>query len=48
VLQLQGDIDGARAHFESALATFEATLGVQHPSTATVRRNISVLQDLAT
>jgi len=47
-LQRLGDRNGARMHYERALAIFEATLGVQHPSTAMGRRNISVLQDLAT
>jgi hypothetical protein len=40
VLQQLGDLKGARAQFERALAIDEASLGSDHPSTLTIRDNV--------
>jgi tetratricopeptide (TPR) repeat protein len=40
-----GDLEGARAHFERALAIAEAALGLDHPNVATCVNNLgSVLR----
>jgi hypothetical protein len=38
-----GDLAGAKAHFERALAIGEAALGPEHPTVATVANNLGVL-----
>jgi Flp pilus assembly protein TadD len=43
VLQAQGDLPGARACLERAVAIFEATLGPDHPETQTARNNLAAL-----
>jgi hypothetical protein len=43
VLQGQGDLVGARAAFERALAILEKVLGSDHPNTVTVRGNLDRL-----
>ena len=43
VLQDLGDLAGARAAFERALAIFERVLGPDHPNTRTVRGNLESL-----
>jgi hypothetical protein len=43
VLRALGDLAGARAAFERALAIFERFLGSEHPSTRTVRGNLESL-----
>jgi hypothetical protein len=47
VLQALGDLEGARAQLERALAIWEAVLGPDHPTVATIRGNLgSVLSAL--
>ena len=41
VLRDQGDVDGARALHERALAIYESRLGADHPSTAKSRRELA-------
>ncbi len=43
VLREQGDLAGARAHFERALAILERSLGPDHPKTQLVRENLDGL-----
>ena len=43
VLQDLGDLAGARAAFERALAIFERVLGPDHPSTRIARGNLKSL-----
>ena len=43
VLQLQGDIAGARPLFERALAIYEKDLGPEHPDTAAGLNNLALL-----
>jgi hypothetical protein len=43
VLKDLGDLAGARAAFERALAIFERALGPDHPNTRTVRGNLDRL-----
>ena len=45
MLKNKGDLDGAQAAFERALAIFEKFLGADHPSTQTVRRNLERLRE---
>jgi hypothetical protein len=47
VLRRLGDLQGARAQYERALAIGEAALGPDHATVATIRSNLgTVLQDL--
>jgi len=47
VLKDLGDLAGARAHYEQALAIFEKVLEADHPNVATLVNNLgSVLRDL--
>ena len=43
VLKDLGDLEGAKAHLERALAIFTRSLGPDHPSTQTCRRNLDSL-----
>jgi hypothetical protein len=43
VLQDQGDLAGARAHYERALAISRQFLGKEHPTTRLVRKNLERL-----
>jgi tetratricopeptide (TPR) repeat protein len=43
LLQVQGDLAGARPYYERALAIAEAVLGLQHPYTATSLNNLGLL-----
>jgi hypothetical protein len=43
VLRDLGDLAGAKAAYERALAILERTLGPDHPNTRTVRRNLECL-----
>jgi hypothetical protein len=43
-MQELGDLSGARAVFERALAIFEQVLGTEHPHTRRVRRNLVNLE----
>ena len=43
VLQDLGDLAGAKAHFERALAIRVKFLGEEHPKTQAVRRNLEAL-----
>ena len=46
VLQAQGDLEGARDHYERALAIREKALGADHPGTQTVRNNLDYVLGL--
>jgi Flp pilus assembly protein TadD len=43
VLTAQGDLDGAHALFERALAIREARLGPNHPDTVRSRENLALV-----
>jgi hypothetical protein len=42
VLQELGDLAGAKANFERAIAITEASLGPDHPNVAIFRRNLDL------
>jgi hypothetical protein len=47
VLELLGDLEGARADYERALAIYEATVELQHPDAVVIRATLQrVLQKL--
>ncbi len=43
MLETQGDLDGAKALFERALAISEAALGLNHPDVAFLLNNLGML-----
>jgi Tfp pilus assembly protein PilF len=43
LLQVQGDLAGARLYYERAFQVFQSGLGEVHPSTPVVRRNLEAL-----
>jgi hypothetical protein len=40
LLQVQGELAGARSYYERAVRVFQSGLGEVHPSTQVVRRNL--------
>ena len=46
VLKAEGDLAGARAAYERALAIAEKALGPDHPNTVIFRRNLDILNRL--
>jgi hypothetical protein len=43
VAQDEGDLPTAQALYKRALRIYERTLGPEHPSTQTVRRNLATI-----
>jgi tetratricopeptide (TPR) repeat protein len=43
--QALGEHQKAIGYYEQALATFKHTLGTEHPSTKTVRNNLSLVKE---